>query len=98
MASHEIRSNMPLSSHQFSGRCRVISAAVITALATSVRNSSDAQFQKEHLPADVGNEKGEPVVVERQVRISAMPGRDDDGIAISASRLVSLLLLSCCLP
>lgn len=44
------------------------------------RNLGDVQFQKEHLPADVGNDKGEPVVVERQVRISAMPGRDDEGI------------------
>jgi len=43
------------------------------------RNGSDAQFQKEHLPDDVGNTKGEPVVVERQVRISAMPGRDEQG-------------------
>jgi O-acetyl-ADP-ribose deacetylase (regulator of RNase III) len=40
------------------------------------RNGADAQVQREHLPADVGNEKGEPVVQERQVRISAMPGRD----------------------
>ena len=42
------------------------------------RNRSDAQLQKENLPADVGNEKGEPVVQERQVRISAMPGHEDD--------------------
>ena len=49
------------------------------------RNISDVQFQREHLPADVGNGKGEPVVVDRQVRISAMPGRDDDGTANSAS-------------
>jgi len=50
------------------------------------RNLSDVQFQKENLPADVGNEKGEPVVVERQVRISAMPGRDDEGLADCAPR------------
>jgi O-acetyl-ADP-ribose deacetylase (regulator of RNase III) len=40
------------------------------------RNRSDALFQKEYLPADVGNAKGEPVVQERQVRISAMPGQE----------------------
>ena len=31
------------------------------------RNGADAQYQRENLPADVGNAKGEPVVEERQV-------------------------------
>ena len=39
------------------------------------RNSDDLAFQADHLPMDIGNEKGEPVLEERQVRIGVMPGR-----------------------
>ena len=42
------------------------------------RNRDDEAFQAEHLPKDVGNDKGEPVVEDRQVRIAAMPGRYED--------------------
>ena len=32
-------------------------------------------FAAQHLPADVGNEFGEPVIAERTIRISAQPGQ-----------------------
>lgn len=44
------------------------------------RGGADVEFQRRDLPEDVGNERGEPVVEDRQVRIGAMPGLAGDEI------------------
>jgi len=44
------------------------------------RGAADVEIQRRELPEDVGNERGEPVVEDRQVRIGAMPGVSGDEI------------------
>uniref|UniRef100_A0A7S4KJ18 Macro domain-containing protein n=1 Tax=Guillardia theta TaxID=55529 RepID=A0A7S4KJ18_GUITH len=53
------------------------------------RNADDIQYQIEKIPEDIGNEKGEPVVDERKVRISAMPGQEEERAVITAGETVT---------
>lgn len=38
------------------------------------RNSSEEEQAFDHLPSDIGNEEGEPIIKERQIRIIDKPG------------------------
>jgi hypothetical protein len=52
------------------------------------RGAADIDIQRRDLPEDVGNERGEPVVEDRQVRIGAMPGVSGDEIPSVGSEQV----------
>ena len=41
------------------------------------RSQSEEDFAAYHLPSDVGNEDGEPVIAERQIRIASKPAMDN---------------------
>lgn len=43
------------------------------------RSSQEELYAASHLPADVGNDDGEPIIAERQIRIAANPGQSECG-------------------
>lgn len=58
------------------------------------RNEEEEHFAIKHLPADVGNENGEPVIEERQIRISDTLPVKKGKLELINGRRVKLLKLT----
>lgn len=44
------------------------------------RSPSEELYAAHRIPADIGNEDGEPVIAERKIRISANPSKESTGV------------------